>query len=479
MKKLLICSAMLLLVAPALSWSAEQQARPEPVLIVSGESSYWQSANPLAADGDTEPTLTVDPDRKLQSWQGFGGTFAEAGWDVLQVVSTEDRELALHLLFDRADGAGFTIGRIPIGASDYALDRYSLAPVADDYEMGHFSIDRDQRMLIPFIRAALEVNPNLVLWASPWSPPPWMKTNNAFDRGDIRQDPRTLQAHALYLARFVEEYAAAGIEVRAVHPQNEPGWPQDYPSCGWPDDSMRDYIANHLGPLFAQRLPRTEVWLGTMSNTKSDTIVRGVMGDATAASYIRGIGLQWGMQQNARQYVDDYGLPTLQTEHRCGHYPWVVKADPENYPDGAAFGPAPNDHEYAVESWGLIKNWIDQGVNGYLAWNMVLDRNGYNLDTVRPWAQNSLLVVDREAHRLIVTPAYYVFRHVAQFVEPGATVLDVGDANALAWENADGSIVTVIHNPDEQDSEFVLALESKAWQFTIPALGWVTAIRRE
>jgi len=381
------------------------------------------------------------------------------------------------LLFERSGGAGFTIGRVPIGASDYALDRYSLAPVAGDYQMEHFSIDRDRRLLIPYIRAALGINPDLVLWASPWSPPPWMKTNDAFDRGDIRQDAETLQAHALYLARFVEAYAAEGIVIRAVHPQNEPGYPQDYPSCSWPGDSFRDYVANHLGPLFAQRLPTTEVWLGTMSNPQSDAIVRGVMGDPAAASRVRGIGLQWGMEKLARQYVDDYGLPTLQTEHRCGHYPWVEKADPEKYPDGAAFGPAPNDHDYAVESWGLIKGWIDQRVNGYLAWNMVLDTNGYNLDEVRPWAQNALLVVDREARRLIVTPAYYVFRHVARFVEPGAVVLDVGGADALAWKNTDGSLVVVAHNSAEQAGDTVLAVGGAAWRFSVPARGWATFVR--
>jgi glucosylceramidase len=215
-----------------------------------------------------------------------------------------------------------------------------------------------------------------------------------------------------------------------------------------------------------------------MSNTNSDTIVRDVMGDTTAASYVRGIGLQWGMEQNARRYVEDYGLPTLQTEHRCGHYPWIVRDEPENYPDGAAFGPAPNDHDYAIESWGLIRSWIDQRVNGYLAWNMVLDRNGYNLDEVRPWAQNALLVVDRETRRLIVTPAYYVFRHVAGFVRPGATVLDVGDAEALAWKNSDGSIVAVMHNPAEQASDTVLAIQGARWRIEVPARGWATLVRK-
>ena len=267
---------------------------------------------------------------------------------------------------------------------------------------------------LAYIKAALAVNPDLHFWASPWSPPPWMKdggNNGGFDRGSMKSDAQTLDAHALYLTRFVEEYATEGIIVEHVQPQNEPGYPQDYPSCSWAGALMQTYIANHMGPLFAERLPDTEIWLGAMSNPNSSSIVSTVMGGA-AAEYVSGIGLQWGMGDGnqATDYANQYNVPIMQTEHKAGNYPWQA---------GYRSDRAPNDHAYALESWGFFKNWIGKGVNSYMAWNMVLDTIGRSLDDVRPWNQNALLAVDRNSGELIATPYYWVFRHLSQYVEPG------------------------------------------------------------
>ena len=80
---------------------------------------------------------------------------------------------------------------------------------------------------------------------------------------------------------------------------------------------------------------------------------------------------------------------------------------------------APNDQAYAVESWGLIRDWIKAGVTAYSAWNMVLDTVGVGIDTTRVWPQNALLTVDTATKTLNVTPTYHVFRHLSQFVVAG------------------------------------------------------------
>lgn len=462
------------------------EPEPEPTLITSGMGNFWQIGE--VTEGGGNPTITVDENAEQQPWDGFGGTFNEAGWDALKSVSAAERERAIKLLFDKTEGAAFTYGRIPIGSSDYGLDRYSL----QETEGGEFSIERDKQNLIPYIKAALAVKPDIKFWGSPWSPPPWMKDNNAFDRGNM--DSAHFADHAEYLARFVEEYAKEGIIVEAIQPQNEPGWPQDYPSCQWSPQQMTTYIGQHLGPLFEQRLPDTEIWLGTMSNSAADkapAIVSAVMGDATARAYVKGIGLQWGMEEQAANYSSsNWGVPVMQTEHKCGHYPWVENdtgPNGQSYPDGAALAPAPNDYAYAVESWGLIRSWITKGVNSYLAWNMILDTNGYNLDGNRPWAQNALIAVDRgpgtpgspggsttpDSGTLVVTPTYYVFRHVAQYVEPGSVRINTNNDNALAWKNPDGSIVTVIHNSGGQ-TQMTLGVGGTTLQFDVPAQGWAT-----
>lgn len=435
---------------------------PEPELVVSGPNAYWQMRD-LTPASVGEAMVTVNDAEVLGDWYGFGGTFNERGWVVLKALSEADRDMAIRLLFSKEDGLGFTYGRIPIGSSDYANDRYSHDETAGDYQMNDFNIDRDLIDLIPYIKAALAVQPNIHFWASPWSPPTWMKTNNAFDRGNIKDDSQTLTAHALYLARFVEAYEEQGIHVEAIHPQNEPGYLQDYPSCGWSGQQMSTYIANYLGPLFAERLPDREIWLGTMSNPSSRNIVQTVMNNSAAAAYVSGIGVQWSQDQYVSEYVSNYQLPVMQTEHRCG-----------NFPNGTNTAMAPNDHAYGVESWGYIRNYINYGVSSYMAWNMVLDTVGHNLDEVRVWAQNALLVVDVDAGRLIITPAYYVFRHVAQYVDPGAVRVGLEGTNGLAWKNPDGDIVAVLYNSDSGDSDTTISVGGSTYEVTIPGQGWAT-----
>jgi glucosylceramidase len=386
------------------------------------------------------------------------------------------------LLFDKQDGAAFAWGRIPVGASDYALERYSLNETAGDYAMASFSIDHDKTNLIPYIKAALDVRPDITFWASPWSPPTWMKDNGAFDKGSIKNDPETLQAHALYLTRFVEEYAKQGIQIHAVAPQNEAGWAQAYPSCAWTPAQMADYIGKYLGPTLASHNLDTEIWLATLSNATNrdagnspdDDLGKAVLADATAKSFVKGIGLQWAMSTKVSDYLGK-SVPVYQTEHQAGNNPWDFYSGDGAEKTAYLAVPAPNDYGYADESWGWLKDWIGKGVNAYSAWNMVLDTDGLSLDTVRPWKQNALLTVDVQAAKLNVTPTYYVFRHLSQYVEPGAVrIATAGSDDALAFKNSDQSIVTVVYNSSAQAKTTTLAVRDKTYVFSVPAHGIVT-----
>jgi glucosylceramidase len=284
-----------------------------------------------------------------------------------------------------------------------------------------------------------------------------------------------MQALALYLARFVEEYGKLNIKIETVHPQNEPNYSTRYPSCVWTAAGITTFIGSYLGPTFASRNVPANIYLGTMSNAdagKDGTIISTVTGNATAMMYVGGFGLQWNMLPSVAG-LKSKNLPIVQTEHKCGNYPW----NPSGFP---AFNPnkAPNDYAYGVESWGYIRDWIQAGVNVYSAWNMVLDTVGKNLDSQQPWPQNALLTVDTTAKTLIATPAYYVFRHVSQYVDPGAKVLSTmmgtkmgGDA--LAFKNPDGSIVTVVYNSGAAKT-MTVAVGSKKEQFAMPANGWAT-----
>jgi len=108
---------------------------------------------------------------------------------------------------------------------------------------------------------------------------------------------------------------------------------------------------------------------------------------------------------------------------------------------------------------------------------------GYNLDSERPWPQNALLTVDRETNTLTATPAYWVFRHVSQFVSPGAVRVDALDPNepdqpdrldALAFRNPDGSFVLIRHNVGDEATQETLSVAGTTVQFEIPGAGWAT-----
>ena len=144
----------------------------------------------------TEPTgplvIVVDPEATAQRIDGFGGCFNEIGWRALLRLDEVDRERGMRALFDEKEGLGLNFGRVPIGASDFALSPYSLDDAAGDLEMKQFSIERDRYMLIPFIKAALKIRPDLKVWGSPWSPPGWMKTSGVYHGGTLRQEPETV-----------------------------------------------------------------------------------------------------------------------------------------------------------------------------------------------------------------------------------------------------------------------------------------------
>jgi len=375
----------------------------------------------------------------------------------------------MRLLFSASDGAAFVFGRIPIGASDFAMDRYTLDETTNDYTMANFSIARDQMKLIPYVQAALAVNPNIRFWASPWSPPTWMKDNKTFDGGNMVDNAQNLQALALYLAKFVKAYAAQGINIEAIHHQNEPGYATGYPSCLWTPALYTKFIGMYLGPTFTSQAVTAKIYLGTMSNAdagKDGTIVSTVLADATAASYIKGFGLQWNMI-NSVSGLQSRKLPILQTEHKCGNYPWETATFKSTM--------APNDHAYGIETWGLIRDWLKAGVNSYSSWNMVLDTIGKGISTSN-WPQNALLTVDRTARKLNVTPAYYVFRHFSQYVAPGALrVATTGTAvDAMAFKNPDGSIVVAMYNSGTAARTTTVAIGSTRLQFSIPASGFAT-----
>lgn len=441
---------------------------------VTTEAEPWQMGEPLPVAKARGKDFTIEIDKKTvrQEIDGFGGAFNEKGWAALSILSPEQREEALKALFDPNEGAKFNICRVPIGASDYALDRYTLNETKDDFEMKNFSIERDKGCLIPYIKAAMRYRPDLKIWGSVWTPPTWMKTNGEFDGGYMKDDPAIYRAFALYLALFLEAYQNEGINAYAVAIQNEPTIDTNYPSCLWTEYQFLTFIKDHIGPLFRERGVKGEIWLGTMQDANYMKYPMTVLSDPEANKYITTVGFQWDGLGSVAWTRENYPEKRImQTETECGNWYWRAGFDP-NKPQ--------NDWNYGVYTWRKVKDYFERGVNSYMLWNMVLDEEGKSIDSNRPWPQNAALVVDRNTKSLIYTPMYYAFKHFSYFVKPGARLIGIKPygpwSEAVAFQNPDGEIVLVMQNATNSEKEVKIKLEKKAVKVTLPPQSWSTLI---
>ena len=452
-----ICALYFLLIRPA---TFTQNVR----WIRSTEQERWVSNNPIELKNATAATsydAEIYPTQKQQTIDGWGGCFNELGWDALQVLDAKDRETVLKTLFDPKEGLNFTICRMPIGANDYARNWYSLDDSAGDFKMKYFSIDRDRKILIPYIHEAKKYQPALKLWASPWSPPVWMKTNKHYankrgDHNDLKpenevlsgnqfiQDENYLSAYAVYLSKFVEAYQKDGINVYAVHFQNEPYTLNQWPNCLWTPSAMCNIIARYLGPTFRKEQLKTELWLGTWNNdvmANFDTI----LSSPEAMKYIAGVGLQWEGKNIIQELHKKYTtVKLMQTESECGNGDFSWK-----------------DAEHL---FFLMKKYLDGGVTAYTYWNMVLADKG---TSSWGWNQNALIQIDKASRKVTYTPEYYAFKHFSYFVPAGSSKIESAGSfkELVAFLNPHGELVIVTNNL--QDTAKAINIKISAQYFTV------------
>lgn len=412
--------------------------------------------------------------QSLHTMQGFGACFNELGWTALNQLAPADRESVMRELFDPAAGARFSYCRMPIGANDFSTEAYSYDEVDGDFALKHFSIEHDRATLLPFIHAAQRHNPALRLWASPWTPPSWMKRNHFYAEADakfgwksngIRPDqigqegedffilePRYLDAYARYFARFIEAYRAEGIRVGMVMPQNEFNSAQNFPSCTWTPEGLTQFI-RVLGPQMQQL--GVDIFFGTLERGDPALFAR-VKSDAIAGPFLKGIGVQWA-GKNAlpalhRSYPD---LPIYGSEQECG--------------DGT------NTWAYSGYCWDLMKAYFRNGARGYMYWNIALEAGG---KSTWGWSQNSLVLVDAVTKTLRYTPDYFMLKHLTHFVDVGASDLPHSGTcdNALSFRNPDGSVALLLRNELSHDQFVQVELNQQMFALDLPADS-ITSVR--
>jgi glucosylceramidase len=440
----------------------------------STDQERWIQKKGLAfSESKNSADITILPEEKLQKINGFGGCFNEIGWEALTTLTPAEREKIMKELFT-PEGANFNFCRIPMGANDYSLSYYSCNDVAEDFEMTNFNIDRDRYILIPYIKEAMKVKPDLQIWASPWSPPAWMKVNNhyALRRGPLkgsnnslskekevlnnatafRMENAYLSSYALYMSKFAQAYKKEGINLKAINVQNEIVYSPHWSSCTWRPEDLALYIGNYLGPQFKKDSIQTEIWLGTI-NSADPNYVRTVLKNKAASSAIKGIGFQW----DAKKAIPELGneiaeYTTMQTESECGN--------------------GEKNWKSAEYTWSLINHYLNNGMNYYMYWNMVLDSSG---KSTWDWVQNMLISVNKDSKEVVYYPEFYIMKHVSHFVQPGASRLKTsGGKDHLAFMNPDGTIVLVLINTADTDKKFTIATSGKTFEIMTKAKSFNT-----
>lgn len=443
----------------------------------SSNNFYWKHEKaPKWALNATSSTIVNISHEHAQVIDGLGGTFNEMGWDALCYLDEKQRQEVIYKLFSPSE-SNYTYCRMPIGASDFAMNFYSLNDVADDFEMINFSIDRDRHILMKYIKCAQAIQPKLKMWASPWSPPAWMKTNNHYassydnDQPNHNGLPREkelelpttgfkmqqgyLQAYALYFAKFVEAYSANGINIDAICIQNEPCSNHKFPSCTWRPEDMAYFVGKFLGPTFEQRQINTGIFFGTI-NRDNPAFTRIALDDPQAKKFFKGAGFQWDGKGAIPYISKEYPhLKMMHTEAECGN--------------------GSNDWAAAEHTWWQMSHYLRNGANVFTYWNMVLSQ-----DAISPWGwkQNSLITINTKKKTITYNPEFFLMKHLCHSVVPGAYRLVTPEDNedVLAFVNPDGHITIVMVNRRDQIQNTSLNIDGKFLNLELPPHSFHTII---
>ncbi|MDO4320913.1 MAG: glycosyl hydrolase [Lachnospiraceae bacterium] len=441
----------------------------------SNEQNPWKKKE-HAGCGQADAELTINS-TEYQKMYGFGGCFNELGYRALGKLMPKEREDVMRELFEPGeDRCNLNFCRMPIGANDYSFDWYSLDETPGDYELKDFSIERDRRALIPYIQMAKAYAPELKLFASPWSPPVWMKEPPVYNWGKLIKTPENLRAYAEYFVKFVQAYAAEGIEINQVHVQNEPVANQKFPSCMWTGEEMRDFIKEYLGPAMKNAGLDTELWLGTINapgcdfkrlifdkwaREDYDYFANTVLSDPEALQYVSGVSYQWGGKIAIQRTFESWWpqIRLMQSENECG------------------FGD--NTWEYAAYVWTMLKHYIGNGAESYMYWNLILEPEGKST-----WGdpQNAMITVDPAQGTVCYNPDFYVMKHFSSIVKRGAVRLGITGtfaADSLVFRNPDGSLALELFNPFQRKFMVSFALEGEKYFFELEPRSFNSILLRE
>jgi glucosylceramidase len=401
--------------------------------ITSSESKYAQLAVPSWHDSPSSAGvgIEIDPSRQFQSVLGFGGAFTDSSCYLLGKMETSARRRLIEELFGE-NGLRLSMGRTCIGSSDYSLNTYTLDDTpAPDPELKRFTINHDRAYILPVLREAFEVRPDLFLFATPWTPPAWMKAGDSLYGGNMRK--QYFESYAKYFVGFLQSYAAAGVKVSAITVQNEVDTDQDgkMPAALWGQEYEIGFIKGFLGPALRGASLDTKIWL-LDHNFNLWGRALDMLSDPEVYKYVDGVA--W------HGYA---GEPDAMTR--------VHDAFPEKNAYWTEGGSMVTDADFNTDwvKWSatyaqLFKNWARCAV----AWNLVLnEKGGPNLG---PFTCGGVVTVNSKTSELTRSGLYWALAHFAKSVRRGARVIATNAPQSavehVAFINPDGSMVLVLAN---------------------------------
>jgi glucosylceramidase len=432
--------------------------------------------------------IKLDPSKKFQTITGFGGAFTESSAYLLNLLSKKKRDTILEAYFSN-DGANYSLTRTHMNSCDFSLSQYSYSPVAADMELEHFTIKEDRDDLIPMIKEAMKVSKEgFKIFASPWTAAPWMKDNNAWVGGKLL--PKYYDTWALFFSKYVAAYKEEGIDIWGFTVENEPhGNGNNWESMLYSPEEMTDFVQHHLGPKLEADGHGDKIILGYDQNRAGIKEWVDVMfKDEASSKYFDGTAIHW--------YESTYEVfpETLQYAHNKAPNKYLIETEgcidsqvPEWKNDAWYWAKESTDwgwdwapekdkylhpkyapvNRYARDIIGCLNNWVD----GWVDWNMVLDRQG-GPNWFKNWCV-APVIVDPEKDEVYFTPLYYTMVHFSKYIRPKAQVIGLENSDkelqVTAAENPDGSIAVVVFNEGKIKKNFKLLIGGKETFINIDA----------
>jgi glucosylceramidase len=414
--------------------------------------------------------IFVDPAKKFQSIIGIGGALTDASAETFYKLPPDKQREILAAYFDPLNGIGYTLGRTSIHSCDFSSESYTYV-TNGDVNLSSFSIAHDLKYRIPFIKAALAVagKNNFTLFASPWSPPAWMKDNNDMLHGG-KLLPQYDQAWAQYFCKFIKAYDGQGVPIWGVTVQNEPMAVQLWESCNFTAEDERDFVKNFLGPAMWQAgLKDRKIIVWDHNRSFLYDYASTILDDPAAAKYVWGVGYHWYVGdnfENVKLVKESYPKTHLMFTEGCN-------------------GPFSTtniiDWQWGENYGHSMINDFNSGAEGWTDWNVLLDEKG-GPNHVQNYCF-APIHADTQTGQLTYMNSYYYIGQFSKFIRPGARRIvsssTIDDLQTTAFLNPDGEIAVVVLNLSEKILPFNLSLGGKIAQNISPAHSIMTLVCHE